>query len=136
MIRMDPNLNQALTPYSAFNAHQDKEAVWEQVRTEKFANRPTRLKSFFAFDELSAANKLKNTWFANEDRQLIEVRVLAVSNVFKADSRWLNAHSPDWHSNARRYWNGDMSKDPATEIIIDGGIYCPEWETFPIGFGF
>jgi hypothetical protein len=52
----------------------------------------------------------------------------------KADSLWLNARAEQFEENAEKYWEGEMTESPFPEVIVNGALYFPDWESFPTGF--
>jgi len=50
------------------------------------------------------------------------------------DANLLSAIENEWETSARRYWSGEISKEPLPETLVDGMIYLPGWEAFPLGF--
>jgi hypothetical protein len=122
------------TFYGLFNKHQDKEAVWERVRVQEFNSRPTRQHALFLFDDESLAKEACTKWFANEDRVVVEARLVIGSNVHRADAKWLDAQQEKWMESAANYWRGDMTSSPYPEIIVEGAVYFPGWKEQPFGF--
>lgn len=130
-IRSDPNLENAQTPYSFSRLGDSKEAVFEKVRKDNFPTRPSRLKSIYLFDDYSLVERALTEWFSNENKTVHECRVLIGSAIHKADTAWLNCASNAWEECANKYWEGMMSVSPFPEVIVDGTVYFPTYETFP-----
>ncbi len=127
-----PGLQNVISPYAAYHADREKEAVFEGVRACEFPGRPSRMKAFFLFDSLTRAEEAQRSWFGQEDRIVVETRIVAGSNRHRADARLLDAHKADWEANARRYWSGEVTADPRPEVIVHGLLYFPEWEKFSL----
>ena len=133
-IAADPNLENAQTPYSMARLSDAKEAVFENVRRAKFPDRPQRLKALFVFDDRALAERALKEWFTREQRPPLECRIVIESNIHKADSLWLNASAEQFEENAAKYWQGEMTASPFPEVIVNGALYFPDWESFPAGF--
>ena len=130
----------ASTIYSFANSESKKEEFWEQVRKEKFPNLPTRIKALFLFDNRDIADTFKTRWFSNEKRLMVELRIIKSSSLHKVDMRWLDRFEHQWEFAARQYWKGIMTDNPLPEIILNGQIYFPNWQEYPLDrlkdFGF
>jgi hypothetical protein len=133
-IAANPGLENAQTPYSMSRLSDVKEAVFENVRRAKFPDRPQRLKALFVFDDRALAERALKEWFTNEQRPFHECRIVIESNIHKADSLWLNASAEQFEENAAKYWQGEMTARPFPEVIVNGALYFPDWESFPAGF--
>ncbi|HPD82673.1 MAG: DUF2441 domain-containing protein [Alphaproteobacteria bacterium] len=117
------------SPYTAFNDNKKKEEVWESIRKTEFSNIPSRIEAIFLFsDQSSLQNALKN-WWPNQIRAVFQARFIE-GKKFCADASLLNSTEQHWEENAKKYWNGESSDNPIYEIIVNGIIYFPEWETF------
>ncbi len=132
-IATDPNLEKAQTPYSIARLSDVKEAVFEYVRQADFPDRPQRLKALFVFDDLALAQRALKEWFPNEHRLLYECRIVCGSSIHKAGALWLNARVAQFEEHAARYWQGVMTESPFPEVIVNGALYFPGWESFPAG---
>lgn len=130
-IRAEPHIENAQTPYSFSRLGDGKEAIFENVRKDKFPTHPSRLKSIYLFDDYSLVERALAEWFSNESKTVHECRVLIGSAIHKADTTWLNSTPIDWEACASKYWAGTMSDTPFPETIIDGAIYFPTHEEFP-----
>jgi hypothetical protein len=133
-IRRTPGLSQAVTRYGVFG-NAEKEDAWERARQAVDKNLPTRQHDLFLFDDKAMADRARQTWFPNEDRLLIDARIAVGSRIHRADSRWLDCGPPQWGENAERYWRGEMTDEPFPEIVVDGAVYFPGWETASFGVG-
>jgi len=129
-IRSEPHIENAQTPYSS-NLNNSKECVFEKVRKADYPTCPSRLKSIYLFDDYDLVEKACVEWFANAPKTVHECRVLVGSTIHKADTGWLNCYPDKWEVCAKSYWAGTMSEAPFPEIIVDGAIYFPFFETFP-----
>ena len=127
-----PGLEGFTTPYALLNGSPQKENEWERVRAECYPSRPSRMKALFCFENREFALRAKQEWFHEEDCRLVEIRIEKSANSWRADSKWLEGDASTWSSNAEHYWRGDMTDNPFPEIIIDGLLYFPEWETFEL----
>jgi hypothetical protein len=127
-------LEHAATEYGAL-LNVEKENAWERVRQVVDPNLPTRQHALFLFDDKAAADRALQTWFPNQERHLIEARVVTTARTHRADSHWLDCQQPQWDENAERYWRGEMTADPLTEIVVDGAVYFPGWKDPPFGIG-
>ena len=133
-IATNPGLENAQTPYSMARLSDAKEAVFENVRRGKFPDRPQRLKALFVFDDLALAERALKEWFPKEQRAPHECRIVIELNIHKADSLWLNASAEQFEEYAAKYWQGEMTASPFPEVIVNGALYFPDWESFPAGF--
>ena len=132
-IQAEPHLQNAHTPYSFSRLNDEKEMVFEQIRRTEFSSKPPRLKSLYLFDNYTLVERALAEWFPNERKNVHECRILIDGNcnVHKADTVWLNSQPTDWERCARNYWEGNLSDNPFPEIIVDGAIYFPAYETIP-----
>lgn len=119
------------TPYSIFNMNDEKERMFEEVRSSKYPNLPPRFKSFYVFDDIELAEQANREWFASEPRSILECRLIVGSTVHKADTKWLNSLSEEWSMMAEKYWSGAMSENSFPEILVQGGLFFPQWQDFP-----
>lgn len=131
LIKTHPDLEGIQTPYSLSRLGDAKEAAFESVRKLIYPEHPSRLKSFYLFDDYNIVEKALNDWFSNEQKTIHECRVISGSVIHKADATWLNCSSDNWEENANKYWSGIMSDNPFPEVIIHGSIYFPTFMTFP-----
>jgi len=130
-IEAEPHLENAHTPYSLSRMNDEKEALFENIRINKYPERPSRLKTIYLFDDYSLVERALNEWFKDESRAVHECRALANSITHVADTNWLNCYQNEWEICAEKYWSGSMSDKPFPEIRIHGAVYFPEYETFP-----
>ena len=126
-------LDGVTTPYHLANQQDLKEQIWETVRETKFPSKPSRMKALFLFDDLDAAMKANERWFAEEGRRLLKARVLSGAQTHKGDSRWLDSYEHEWESKAMKYWAGKMTDAPVPEVILHGTAYFLDWEEPPFG---
>jgi len=105
-----------------------QENAWERTRQLVDKNFPSRQHALFLFDDEGMADRARQTWFPNENRLLVETRIVVGARVHRADSLWLNCHPLQWGKNAERYWRGEMTADPLPEILVDGAVYFPGWK--------
>src|SRR5690606_23011516 len=87
------------------------ELIFEYVRRTDYADRPSRLQSFFAYDSLEKAKQeFPNTQI---------VRFVSEHH-FRCDQTWLNVSHQIAVAefNAHRYWSGDASSTPEWEFLI------------------
>ncbi|MFO1261211.1 MAG: hypothetical protein U1E68_09085 [Sphingomonadaceae bacterium] len=124
-----PGLAGAITSYAAFNSEQEKEAYWEKVRAASFSQLPSRLKSFYCFEDRSNAEAANKKWF-NDDRAILELRIIHGSQIARVDTQWLNCNEEKWPHHSKEYWSGTMTNDPFVEIIVSGCMYFPDWKNF------
>ena len=129
-IRAEPQLHDAHTLYSFSRQMEEKEALFEKVRLEKFPHRPSRLKTLYVFDDYSLVQRALAEWFPNEKKEVHECRVLLGSVTHRADTSWLNRSPNEWASRAEKYWEGMMTDSPFPEVLIHGALYFPEWRSF------
>jgi hypothetical protein len=133
-IAREPGLSKAVSPYSLVQEGDPKEAIWEDVRTQSYRHLPSRLKAFYCFEDRELADRAAREWFRGEARAPIELRISEEASVHRCDAKLLDALPDQWRANADRYWKGEMTVAPFPETIVDGAVYAPGWEQFPIGF--
>ena len=121
--------------YQVLHHDKQKEVLWEQIRKDHFPTAPSRMGAFFMFETKEAAeHHAASGWFKAENRQLVEAWAVnpAMTKTHKADAAWLERPQNDWPDAARSYWQGDMSATPKTEILVQGQLYFPTWESFTL----
>lgn len=129
-----PNLENAVSPYALRAMTDEKEGVWEHVRTNEFPDLPSRKGAFFFLDDIELANQLKETWFKGQEKHVLEAYIRDDSNLHRADSRWLDCIPENWEENALRYWKGDMNENAIPEVLVHGAVYFPGWDKPPFGW--
>jgi hypothetical protein len=55
-----------------------------------------------------------------------------LTKIHKADATWLEQPKNNWPDAAHSYWRGEMYTTPETEILVQGQLYFPAWETLPL----
>jgi hypothetical protein len=126
-------LEDAATFYGALNQHQDKEAIWEQIRLKDFGSLPTRQHALFLFNDEEQASTACKSWFVGQDRVIVEARIVRGATFHRADAVWLEGKPETWPLNAANYWRGKMTAYPRPEVIVDGAVYFPDWREKPFG---
>ncbi len=88
------------------------ELILEFVRRDKFPQRPSRLQSYFAWDNLEAAIA-----FNTERKPIFRVEADAA---FHADQVWLRLSNQGVAAafSAHQYWSGAPSKNPRWEFVM------------------
>ncbi|MDW9634559.1 hypothetical protein GYB73_00925 [Sinorhizobium meliloti] len=86
------------------------ELAFEYVRRSNFPEKPSRLQSYFAFDD---ADRVR----AFSDAPIFEVKP---ANAFKFDMTWLNVSNQLAIAsyNAHQYWGGAASATPDWEYLL------------------
>jgi hypothetical protein len=69
----------------------------------------------------------------NETRTLVQPRIVKGSTIHVADARLLECHERDWDGNAIKYWQDGATAFPLREVLVDGTVYFPRWQTEPFG---
>ena len=90
------------------------------------------MKALFLFEQEAAAHRAMAEWFQKENRRIVDVRVVVGSRYHRADAQWLERPKDEWPDAAHRYWAGDMTADPRPEIVLEGHVYLPSWDTFAL----
>jgi hypothetical protein len=126
-------LKDVVSPYSFRARFDDKEQLWERLRKETAAERPSRIGAFFLVETEDRAREIADRWFVGEQRRIIKTRVIEGSALFRADAHWLDSQTADWERSARRYWGEEQSEAPAPEILVHGAVYFPDWQEPPFG---
>ena len=122
-----------VTPYFIANSQPQKEDFWESIRVSDFPHLPSRHKALFLFESIETATAVQQSWFLNENRILLEARIVYPSQIHLADTKWLDSPESEWESAARNYWSEIMAKEPIPEIIVHGCVYFPGWKEPPFG---
>jgi hypothetical protein len=120
-----------ISPYATFTSEKHKEDVWESVRSLEFSSLPSRREALFLFENEADLQKAPNKWWSGQSRRTLRARIARGSLVHKADSRLLDCYENEWEENARRYWNGLQTDEPIFEVVVQGRVYFPDWESFP-----
>jgi hypothetical protein len=68
----------------------EKENAWERGRQVVDENLPTRQHALFLFDDEAMADGARQTWFPNQDRLLIEARIVAGARTLRQLGRDAN----------------------------------------------
>lgn len=123
----------ATTPYAHLNHEQDKEQLFEAIRTADYPNCPTRIKSFYCFASKADADRAKAEWYHGQEKELVEVQIVKPSVFHRADSKLLDGGRDAWEKNAHLYWKGATTNDPLLETIVHGMVFFPGWERSPFG---
>jgi hypothetical protein len=128
-----PNLENAVSEYAIKVMTDEKEGVWERVRTDEFPDLPSRKGAVFLLDDIELAKQVRGTWFEGQERHLLEAHIIYGSRLHRADSGWLDCIPENWEEYARRYWHGDMNENAIPEVLVDGAVYFPAWDKPPFG---
>jgi hypothetical protein len=119
------------SPYSSFTSERPKEDVWEEVRRLSFPGCPSRREALFLFDDETSLQGAQDFWWPNQPRRLLAVRVAAESALHRGDARWLDGREESWRERARDYWGGKRTDLPIIEVVVQGIVFFPDWESFP-----
>lgn len=120
------------SPYSYLTAEKPKENVWEEVRASQFSSLPSRDGCLFLFEDEDSYNKACKIWWPNQNRRKLIAEIVKGSIVHRGDVKWLDATEPNWRNNAAAYWRGETTQDPLFELVVQGAVFFPEWEKFPL----
>ena len=100
-----------------------RELMLEKVRCEKFPTAPSRQNCVFLFDPKDLQEWKKTLGLIENQYQILQV--IAKGNAIRVDSNYLpqgiEAIS-EWESKAFKYWNGELSQNPLTEVLLEGEI--------------
>jgi len=130
LIAYSETINGFQTPYSFSRINDEKEMVFEQVRESLYPHLPSRFKSLYVFDLIETADKAKEEWFVNNQKDILECRIVDGSVLHRADATWLECSKPHWGENAKKYWSGETSDSPFIEVLVHGLVYFPKWILF------
>lgn len=100
-----------------------REVLYENVRAEKFPDRPSRQKSLFLVPEKEYLQYWQDKLSSSGIAQLLKVK--ASGNIYVADEVYLmNEIEPLRKSidRADKYWNGSLSSQPRLEALCEGSI--------------
>jgi hypothetical protein len=127
----DIHPGEIISPYTTFTSEQRKEDAWESVRNLEFLSLPSRREALFLFENEADLQKASSKWWSGQSRRALRARIVRGSLAHKADSRLLDCYEGEWEENARRYWRGLQTDEPIFEIVVQGVVYLPGWESFP-----
>lgn len=100
------------------------ELVFELVRARRFADRPSRFQSVFAFETERDAHRFAREWNADE----YAVWRVTGERAFRGDMRLVDAR--DYARTLRRahtYWQGrSVSDDPLWEVLLEPPVDVDE----------
>jgi hypothetical protein len=130
-----PGLEKAVSPYGVKAQNDPKEQEWERIRQMSYDKLPSRINGMYLFDDQQTAIAAAQKWFPNENRQLLEARIVENSRIARADAKWLDCTQEYWSRNAHQYWRGEFTLEPFTEVIVEGHVYFPGWKSRPFGVG-
>lgn len=122
-----------ISPYATFNTQPQKEKIWEDIRLSEYPNLPSRREALFLFETKDDLERASQKWWPGRPRRCLQA-VVQQGFVHKADACLLDCFEPEWPDKARAYWSGGRTADPLFEVVVQGAIYFPEWETFPMLF--
>lgn len=105
-----------------------RELVWESIRIKYFPECPSRQKCLWLIkDEETVRKWLPVLGFCNGTYSIVRVRATGI--IAEVDSQLLvNGSEPlsDWYENARKYWSGEMTNNPLSEILFNGALCVDE----------
>ncbi|WP_315722744.1 MULTISPECIES: hypothetical protein [unclassified Bradyrhizobium] len=130
-------LEKAVSPFYAGRWNDKKEVFWEDVRLRAFNTLPERLRAFYCFESRELAERAIREWFAGKElfaREILELRIAETARLHRCDAQWLEVPDEQWQSSAEAYWEGKMTANPFPEVLVDGEVYFPSWQTFSFGF--
>jgi hypothetical protein len=101
-----------------------KEHIFENIRLQYFSNLPTRSKCIFL---MSQKHLNDQTWsiMGTPDRALLVAHPIGDHSTHEADSVWLDCNSKPISiisEMAKKYWFGEMSKNPKPEVLYLGKL--------------
>lgn len=99
------------------------EYIYEKVKLLKHSIKPTRIKSFFLFENIADCN-----YYINKHKRggtICQVELIETKSLFSADMNLLDIIPnhftyKETAKQADSYWNGDVSDKPIMEIIFQG----------------
>ncbi|WP_067730940.1 DUF2441 domain-containing protein [Oceanobacillus damuensis] len=99
-----------------------REIIFEEVRKSNFADKPSRLKSIYLFDEIRLALKYRNDL---KKKYIYTVRIEDGSKLLRTDMNLINLSVgksiDEIRSLASRYFS-DCKKTDNTEVICEGSV--------------
>jgi len=99
------------------------ELLFEQVRKEEYPECPSRQKCLWLVETIEETKRWEKEFAPYGFFQTLEVEATGV--VHYCDEIWLQIDADPYseiRGKANRYWKGEMSDDPVTEIIFEGII--------------
>lgn len=121
-----------ISPYSSFTNEQEKEEKWETVRKKEFPNLPSRKNALFLFDDKNSLEAAMTSWWSGQKRLELTAQIPEGAKIHKADAKLLDCNMCDYDQNAHAYWSGDTTDKPIFEIVVQGIVFFPDWESFPM----
>lgn len=132
MVGFGMDNGEILSAYTTFTSESAKEDVWDTIRVQQFPSLPSRRDALFLFDSEMDLQRASEKWWAGQRRRTLKVHISEGAALHKADSRLLDSTEDQWEENAQRYWRGLQTDAPIFEVIVQGVVYFPEWEMFPM----
>lgn len=121
-----------ISPYSSFTNERPKEDMWEDLRFKNFPHLPSRKNALFLFEDELSLQIAEKKWWPGQSRKNLSAQVVDGSSIHKADSNWLDCTEEAWERNANAYWSGLTTPEPIFEVVVQGQIYFPDWQEFPL----
>jgi hypothetical protein len=128
-------LSGATTRHAMSAAENAKEQLWERTRLQINEALPSRMKALYCFEKRELADRAAREWFGNEARLTLKLRITTTALTHTGDAMLLEAREQDWQDAAEQYWKGKMTDRPFPETVVQGAVYFPDWESFPMDFG-
>jgi hypothetical protein len=100
-----------------------REMEFENVRREKFANRPSRTRCIWLIDNFERAIYWQGRLGKSGTTRIVRVEVDGI--LFEADGRHLNAESSslaELRMAALNYWSGTFNSNPEREFLLEGSM--------------
>ena len=112
------------------------EIIFEQIRASDFSDKPCRYKCVYLFKNQDDAKHKNARWFGDR-RKIIKCYIVLVAPLllFEADSNHISMLEEPMQPEevgeiARKYWNGEITRNSCVEILVNGVLYFPEWRSF------
>lgn len=103
-----------------------KEYIFEEVRQNKFPDKPSRKNCIFCLSENCDISDMREKYNLNEQLRPTVVKIEGIENEFKilvCDSNLLNCNIYKFNeieSYAIKYWSGNVTSTPLIEILFFG----------------
>jgi len=99
------------------------EYIFEKIRRREFQEKQSRIEAFYLFENEADCNYYINTH--KRGGVICEVEIEEQKKIFRGDMNLMDETTFEWtieeaYNQARKYWKGELSKNPKMEILFNG----------------
>jgi len=107
------------------------ESKFEEIRKKNYPDRPSRTECFYMSLTQELAEQRKAIW-GSKDREIFRCRIIpAQAKILAADMTFYNNFEDTENEELiHNYWNGVIKDESEIEILFDGSLYFPDWQSF------